>query len=216
MKNRGINVAPVTKMTIKEQNERFRLLISYMKNIGLYESNIQICEELDMNKSHFSSVVTGKVSPLGVAKKICRYYDLPFLTWIETGQGVAPLDDYVNSSKYIGNLEETDTIESKLSKSFSAIVLPKNIYCKIVFTFRGKMYFVNEWDNFSKFINAGNKYFIELDNGQKMIKRITERRENDTRLLTLIEPDNSIPPFEIPINKTSGIYNIIASLEFNL
>lgn len=201
----------------KQQLERFRILLSYMREAGLYQSNIQLCNEVGINRSHLSTTLNdkSKCSPMGIAMRVCEHYKLPYLTWIETGEGQSPVTQYENGAKYIGYLDESDTIESKLLKPFSPVVLPSNIDCDIVFVYRGKMYFVVTIDIFNKFIDTGTRYFIELDNKQKFVKRLSEQYTKETRMISFIDPDNSHPTFELPIGKIASVYRIIATLEFN-
>lgn len=200
---------------LKQQNERFKIFMNHLESIGLYESNIQLANEVGINRSYLSTVINGGYSPYGVASRICEHFNLPYLTWIDTGEGIAPMKQFSNGSKYIGYLDEGSEIETMLSQGFTPIVLPKNILCEIVFVYRGKMYFVNKHDTFHRITDSGIRYFIELDNGQKIIKRLSEKTVNDRRVITFIEPDNSIPNFDMQISNINSIYRIIATLEFN-
>lgn len=200
---------------IKRQSERFRLLIEYLREAGLYKSAAQLCEEMDMSKSHFSSVINGRLSPIGVAEKICKHFELPFLQWVETGEGIAPLKHFINGVKYIGHLDENSFIDEYLMGNFSPIILPKNIQCDIVFVYRGKMYFVNKVDTFHRITDSGLKYFVELNSGQKVVKRIAEKTYRDTRVMTFIDPDDTISNFELPISSIHSVYRIIGTLEFS-
>lgn len=209
-------MAPIkaNKEERKKQTQRFNILLSYLKESGAYKNNIDLCEKVDINRSYLSSVITGQVSPHGVALKICEHFKLPYLTWVDTGEGNSPITQYANGARYLGHLEETESLLNKINKPFSPIVLPDNLVCECVFIYRGKMYFVNKQPQYKKFIDTGAKYYIELDDDTKLIKRITEESAKDTRILTFYEPDNSVQPFKLSIDRVTCAYRIIAVLEF--
>lgn len=211
----GPKALPKDKERIRRQMERFRILIAFLREGGMYENNVKLCEEVGINRSYLSTVLNGKFSPMGVAEKICKHFKLPYLTWIETGEGIGPTIQFANGARYIGFLDEQDTLEDRMNMSYKPILLPDNLHCEVVFIYRGKMYFANKYPNSNKFIDTGTKYYIELNNNQKLVKRVTEKYLRDNRILTFVEPDGSIYQFDLPIGKVKSVFKIIATLEFS-
>lgn len=204
----------IDKATRKAQTTRFNILIDYLKENNYFNTQIELSEMVGIDKTYLSSVITGKYTPIGTTIKICEHFKLPFSTWVETGEGTSPVIMFNNGTKYIGFLDENESVREKMTKPFTPVSLPDNLTCECVFIYRGKMLFVNKFQKEKKFIDAGAKYYIEMEDGTKLIKRITEIYTKDTRILTFTEPDNSIPQFDIPISKIKDVYRVIATLEF--
>ena len=197
----------------KEQCRRLNALMSYLKSSMYFKNYIELCEMTGINRSHLSSVLNGKHDAMPTARKVCDYFKLPFIDWIETGMGDSPSVSFQNTVKYIGTVNETDNLKEKLEQPSNLIVMPENLYCDAAFIFRGRMYFVNRHDDM-KSIRNGSMYFIEDNDGNKYIKRVYEKYNMETRILELDDLDSSIRTIDLQYNKTSVVLNIIAVLDF--
>jgi transcriptional regulator with XRE-family HTH domain len=194
-----------------EQCRRLNVVVSYLKSRGYFKTTLEMCEQVGINRSYVSSVLTGKYSAITTAKKICKYYNMPYLDWVETGEGSSPSESFEKSVKYLGTIEEGFSIDSRFEKS-TLVSMPDNLQCNYIFIFRGKMYFV-EKHNDIRAIKDGSTYFIEDIENNKYIKRAYEKFERD-RVLELDDIDTSIRTIKMPYCNVKYIYRVIAVLEF--